>query len=119
MTMFGASTTDRLPGADQATVSVEKIAGYLLSTTHSLGKEKAKFFGSFGFDASSPAVMREALLGHAATQPLTSTARSAHGVKYVVQCSIETPDRRNPCVRSVWIVEPGADRPRFITAYPN
>jgi hypothetical protein len=37
--------------------------------------------------------------------------RSPHGVKYVVECSLETPDRRNPCLRSVWIIETGQDCP--------
>lgn len=32
--------------------------------------------------------------------------------------TIVAPDGRQAVIRTVWIVEPGVDRPRFVTAYP-
>jgi hypothetical protein len=43
---------------------------------------------------------------------------TSFGIKYVIEGPLTTPDGRAPIVRSVWFVETGRDRPRFITAYP-
>jgi hypothetical protein len=37
---------------------------------------------------------------------------------YTIEGVLETPDGRNPYVRTVWTVEIGSDAPRFVTAYP-
>jgi hypothetical protein len=43
---------------------------------------------------------------------------SSYGTKYVIDGMIETPDNIAVQVRTVWIIEEGEDRPRFVTAYP-
>ena len=40
------------------------------------------------------------------------------GVKYKLSCEIQTPDKRNPCIITIWIVEAGMKAPKLITAYP-
>ena len=39
------------------------------------------------------------------------------GIKYEVECSLATPDGRNPCIRTVWISQ-AEQPPRLITAHP-
>jgi hypothetical protein len=42
-----------LPNKANAQVPFEKIVDYLLSETHSVGRSKAKYFRSYGFDEDS------------------------------------------------------------------
>ena len=46
---------------------------------------------------------------------------SAHGEKYVVdgRVSSQTGKSRHRKVRTVWIIDRGAETPRLITAYPG
>ena len=52
------------------------------------------------------------------TEPVGDTVDSAYGTRYAVDGPLETPDGRNPLVRTVWIVDKGSARPRLITAHP-
>ena len=41
-----------LPNAELAEIDPEKLRGYLLSPTHSIGRFKARFFAALGYSAS-------------------------------------------------------------------
>jgi hypothetical protein len=96
-----------------------KIIRYLLNTVHPTGASKAQFFISFGFSPGNWTELKSALLEHPQNNPAISQARSPFGQKFEVRCLLVTPDGRNPCIISVWIIEPPVLSPRFITAYPN
>ena len=107
----------KLPRARRARVDEGKVVGYLLSTHHPDGRSKAAFFGSFGFSAARWELLADALRDHGRNGEVTSIATSDYGTRYSVDGIIETPDGRNPRVRTVWLVdENGA--PRLITAHP-
>lgn len=106
-----------LPNAAEAFVPPEKLTGYLLSETHPVGGPKAAFFRGLGFDEASTGLLEEGLLA-IAQEPLVTSEESRHGAKYIADGDLPTPTGRIVRVRTVWIVEPGAPRPRFITAYP-
>jgi hypothetical protein len=40
----------KLPGAEHVRIDERKVRGYLLSKTHSVGRFKARFFSTLGFD---------------------------------------------------------------------
>lgn len=107
-----------LPNADRARVDREKITGYLLSSGHPVGRFKARFFEDFGFRVEEWQVLSSGLVNHATTHPVVSLIETEHGTHYVVEGVIQTPDGRNPAVRTVWIIEPGNATPRLVTAYP-
>ena len=109
----------QLPRVANAILDDRKINQYLLSTVHPTGATKAKFFMSFGFSLGNWAELKSALLNHPLNNPVTSQTSNRFGQKFEVSCSLVTPDGRNPCIISVWIIEPSAPNPRFITAYPN
>lgn len=44
---------------------------------------------------------------------------SPHGTKYVLDGTLATPCGDPLHLRTVWIVEPGHEAPRFVTAYPR
>ena len=109
----------QLPGAANATIADDKITQYLLNPTHRDGSGKAKFFTLFGFSLTNPDELKNALLQHPLRNLVTDRRVRPHGITYEVGCSLITPDGRNPCIISVWIIGPIDPDPRFVTAYPN
>ena len=99
-------------------VSRAKIVEYLLNDAHALGGAKAAFFKRLGFEAGDWGALKESLLEHPDRNPVAETIRTIFGTKYVVRCSIASPDFRNPCIVTVWMVEDGAGTARLVTAYP-
>ena len=108
----------RLPNAEAAEVDPEKLKGYLLSQTHPIGRSKAKFFRSIGFDESHVTILEQGLIEIARTEEIADTAPSVHGVKYIIDGLIMTPSGSRVRLRTVWILDSGQGRPRFVTAYP-
>ena len=109
----------RVPGADTAIVSQEKIVGYLLNPLHPDGAGKAQFFDALGFHVDQWIALADALRNVIAAAEATSRVDSAHGTKYIVDGSIDTPSGRIVRVRTVWIVDAGESSPRLVTAYPS
>ncbi|MGH7207606.1 MAG: DUF6883 domain-containing protein [Nitrospiraceae bacterium] len=108
----------KLPHADDLLVDREKVTQYLLSPTHPDGSAKAKFFSRFGFRLEEWQGLVEALRKQGASYPVVKTVESSYGTRYAVDGPLESPDRRNPMVRTVWLLERGSTTPRLITAYP-
>jgi len=108
----------RLPNAEGAQVDPEKLKGYLLSETHPIGRSKAKFFRGIGFNESNVAILEQGLIEIAKIEEIVETAPSVHGVKYVIDGQIATLSGSRVRLRTVWIVDKGQERPRFVTAYP-
>lgn len=108
-----------MPNNEQSLIADNKIDDYLLSDSHVDGKHKAAFFKRFGFDASEPEKLKESLFDHAVTREIVNTTEVTHGTKYVLECELKTPDERNPCIRSVWIIANEESNPRLVTAYPQ
>ena len=107
-----------LPNKSKANVPLEKVIDYLLSETHSVGKSKAKYFRSYGFNDENASILANALLEIAQTIPVQDSEKSQFGVKYVLDGELETPNGDMIQVRTVWIIESDSDIPRFVTAYP-
>ena len=108
----------RLPNAQRARVDPAKITDYLLSASHPDGQEKARFFFNFGFCPEQWQSLSEAVRLHGASHKAVEKERGIYGIKYIMDGSLETPDGRNPYVRTVWHIDRESDYPRFITAYP-
>jgi hypothetical protein len=108
----------RLPHADLAEVNPRKIEAYLLSESHPVGKSKARFFREAGFDESTIELLISGLLQIARAQEVVETFETVHGLKYVLEGELEAPIGRRVRLRTVWIVDQGQERPRFVTAYP-
>lgn len=109
----------KVPNADVAEVTKEKITGYLLNSLHPDGAGKAKFFGALGFRTDEWHVLAAALKRMVEGRLLTESMESSHGQKYIVDGPIETPSGKSPVVRTVWIIDRGSPIPRLVTAYPR
>lgn len=107
----------KIPGFQNVLVDQNKITGYLLSETHPGGKHKARFFLRFGFTVDKPWVLLEALKNHASNDYIR-LERNSFGTRYIIEAPLESPDGRNPPIRSVWFVETSGTVGNFVTAYP-
>jgi hypothetical protein len=102
----------------RAFVLWEKLRDYLLSATHPVGRNKARFFEAMGFSTANMDVLEAALLAHFRSYP-ASAQRTAFGKRLLIHGRMETPKGRQPFVTRVWMeIEDGANAYRFITAFP-
>ena len=108
----------KLPNWDCAFIQPQKLTGYLLSETHSVGSSKAKRLRAVGFNDENVAMLEKELLQISASQPVKDTIETPHGVKYVIEGTIATPNGTTLRLRTVWIIDNGETCPRFITAHP-
>lgn len=108
----------RLPNGHRARVDREKIADYLLSATNLRGRSKAQFFSGFRFEPENWQEFAEALKVQGTTKDVVRIIETPFGPRYHVDGIIETPDERNPLIRTVWQFDLGSDYPRLITAHP-
>lgn len=106
----------KLPHLENAYVPEAKITAYLLSEENSGGK--AAFYISFGFTINDWQRLSEALIQHANAHEIKRSSETRHGVKYIIEGNMQTPDGRSPQIRAVWIIDTGKDAPRLVTAYP-
>jgi hypothetical protein len=108
----------KLPNADGAHIPEQKLKGYLLDQEHPVGGPKARFFKGLGFSAEDVEPLRQAFLEVARSDEAIEVLNT-YGAKYVVDGDLRSrTGDRSARVRTVWLIERGEARPRFITAYP-
>lgn len=107
-----------VPNAQGATVAANKIQSFLLDEKHPGNKGRAKFFALFGFSPVHWDVLRDALIGHVNNNQVQDTETTQHGAVYTVRCSLASPDGRNPCISTIWTIEPSGG-PKFVAAFPG
>jgi hypothetical protein len=107
----------QLPNAGNAVLDDAKVIKYLLDNAHPQNNGKAQFFMGFGFTLKNWRELKNALLDHPRNNLVVSQITFQYGEKYEINCSIVSPDGRNPCVRSFWAIERPNSDPKFITAY--
>ena len=109
----------KLPHLENAYVPEAKIVKYLLNIEHKQGgKDKAVFFIRFGFTIEAWEILAQALLAHAIAHKVTGISEKPGVTNYVIEGVLDTPDNRQPLVRTVWTLEKGSNSPRLVTAYP-
>jgi Domain of unknown function (DUF6883) len=107
-----------LPNARAATVAEAKVRDYLLDPAHPQNGGKSAFFSGFGFDRLRWTEMRDALLGHPLANQVERVRRNPYGTTFGVRCTLSTPNGRNPCITTVWVIDPSGSDPKFVTAFP-
>ncbi len=90
-------TQARLPRAEAAVVPPEKVRDYLLASPHPDYAGKAEFFIRFGFQPERWSELQSALAMHPVANPVVRATDAGPGSRYRIQCSLISPDGRNPC----------------------
>jgi len=103
---------------ENAYIPLSKLKDYLLSETHLVGKSKAKFLRSFGFNEMNIDMLVQGLISIAHSGDIKEVLSSPYGVKYVIDGLLRTPAGGFIEMRTIWITDKGQVRPRFVTAYP-
>jgi hypothetical protein len=100
-----------------AEVAPAKVRDYLLNPDNSQNRGKSTLFTAFGFRRDDWQELAAALQRHSIDNDIIETSVSPHSTKHVVRCQLMTPDGRNPCLTTVWIIDTGATLARLVTAY--
>ena len=109
----------KLPNGEQAIIDERKVREYLLSPSHPVGRFKLKFFSGIGFGPDSWRPFIAALAELAEKGEARIAEEGEFGRKYSVSGLLMGPRGRAVNVVSVWIFEPGSDKPRLVTVYPK
>ena len=109
----------RMPNTDRAVIEPIKLHGYLLSRTHPAGRSKSRFFAALGYAADEWWRLEADLRIQHLPRDAIMRARTRYGQKYEIRATLIGPSGRSERVISGWIVRPGEDFPRFVTAYPE
>jgi hypothetical protein len=100
-------------------VEPAKVQDYLLSREHSVGRFKAAFFASLGYDAARWQELEADLRNLAQSAEARLGDRTRYGQKYEIDGTLIGPRGKSASVRTVWIVRFGEEVPRFVTAFPG
>ena len=109
----------QIPNAHRAVIEPMKLHRYLLSGSHSLGRFKAAFFLALGYSVEDWPLLEADLRSQHLPQDATLGERTLYGQKYTIRATLVGPLGRSADVVSAWVVRPGEDFPRFVTAYPE
>jgi hypothetical protein len=107
-----------LPNPERALINPVKLYGYLLSTTHPIGRFKARFFGALGFSVDQWEDLEVALREQHLTQNAEFRGMGRFGQLFTIEAILKGP-AGSAFVVSVWLVRDHEDYPRFVTAYPG
>jgi hypothetical protein len=107
-----------LPGIENATIEDSKVRDYLLSTSHPVGRFKARFFLALGYSRRDWGRLRTDLLRLAREGEIHEGQPSEYGEKYEIRGKLEGP-AGTASVVTIRILLHGEDVPRFITAFPG
>jgi len=102
----------------QRVIAREKLEEYLLSSTHLVGRAKAKFFRHFGFNESNLERLETGLLLISTAGDVKDRLQTPYGTKFVIEGMLDTPVGNRVKIRTVWMLESKEDVLRFLTAYP-
>lgn len=108
----------KLPNRENAYVPLAKLTDYLLSLNHPFGRAKALLLINLGYDNSNANELERGLMTIARESDVAQELPSDYGTKYVIDGLLETPSGAALDLRTIWIIESGESRPRFVTAYP-
>ena len=107
----------KLPAAEYAQVSLEKLRDYSLNPEHGKGGHKARVFAaSLGFTAADADRLREMILAAVLITEAQPGATDEHGARYTVD--FEAPGLRGTVtIRTAWIIDAGETIPRLVSCY--
>ena len=107
----------KLPNAEHAEVSPEKLRNYLLAPSHPVGRFKARFFQSLGYTLDNWEALSESLLEVARTGEAEELP-SPYGRKFRIIARLPVATGEEVQVVTIWIESSSGAAPRFVTAYP-
>ena len=109
----------KLPHADGAIISAEKLRDYILSPVHPIGRFEATVFGELGYSAQNWEVFEQHLREQILSLDTVQVEESRYGRKFVIEGPLTGPAGKTMQIVTVWVILKGESIPRFVTAYPG
>jgi hypothetical protein len=109
----------RLPGGERAIIDPAKLRDYVLSRVHPVGRFKAAFFASLGYETDNWQDLDRALRAAADQAEAEPEERTPYGQKYRIRSILEGPGGRSAEIVSVWIILHDETTPRLVTVMPG
>ena len=109
----------KLPNADKAIITPEKLRDYILSPTHPVGKFKAAFFQNLGYASDDWQQLEVRIRNIINDYDALVGEKTEYGLKYEVRGIITGSSHQFAEIVTAWIILNGEYNPRFITAYPG
>ncbi len=105
-----------LPNAATVQIADSKVRDFILDASHVDNNGRAEFFLGVGFTQQQWDVLRDALVADPLNNAVFRVTQTGFGTRYRVRCRVVSPDSRNPCIDTVWVIDQGNTAPCFITA---
>jgi hypothetical protein len=106
----------KLPNAEQAEISMQKLTSYCLNPEHPSGKHKARVFASIlGITLENADVLRELIQTAAVTGEVVQQSTTQFGQQFKVDWIV--PDTDGIRLRTIWETTANNLYPRLITAF--
>lgn len=109
----------KLPNASRAIIEERKLRDYLLSTSHPVGRFKARFFAALGFTVGDAEELGRALRSIAEECSIAGEEDTRYGLKYLIAGTLRGPSGKSADVITVWLIAKGDSLPRLVTVYPK
>ena len=94
-----------VPNRQYALVEHGKIVGYLLSSEHPVGRNKARLFARCGYDPGNAHELTADLKRIITEGQLVKVIESPWGLKYIVDGMLHCSRGTTLGIRTVWIIE--------------
>lgn len=107
-----------IPNAERAVIDAAKLRDYLLSRVHPVGRLKAAFFHSLGYEARRWRRLEADPQAQHLSQHARELPPTPYGRRFAIRAKLVGPSGSPAEVASIWIVLAAEDFPRFVTAYP-
>ena len=108
----------RVPNRDRAIVDTRKLREYLLSPTHPVGRFKAHYFATLGYEVTEWQALEADLRATLESNAVRAVA-GEFGTKCVGRSNITGRNGTHARLITVWIIPMGEEIPRLVTAYPE
>ncbi len=107
----------RLPNADRAVLDVQKLERYCLDPAHPRGRHKARVFrNALGIGQRDATWLRDALLAGARQAQAQEIEADVYGTRWRADIEVRRQNRHS-VIRTLWIVRPDEETPRFVTCW--
>ena len=103
---------------EAAIISRDKVSGYLLSSSHPIGRYKAAFFATLGYSETAPEVFEQDLAKLLLAE-ISELDVTEFGRKFVSRGPMTGPKGRQAFVPRSGFRLSGESVPRLVTAYPE
>jgi hypothetical protein len=107
----------RIPNADRAIITPEKLRDYLLNPDHRKGSAKARLLNICGYLAEAWQVLETDLRTQHLTSDSVVAKENPYGRRFEIRAPLTTPSNRRVVFESIWQIDNGTDVPRLITMY--